>query len=81
VSNDKEEAFYEGSSKVAVAWWQSHRNKFTCDGTFHTGKFTIDKIEQGSKGKLKHGKAWVQFCVTQGEETLILSRSAYVDVK
>jgi hypothetical protein len=71
----------EGSSKVSVAWWQSHRNKFTCDGTFHTGTFTIDKVEQGSKGTLKKGKAWVQFCVTQGQETLILSRSAYVNVK
>jgi hypothetical protein len=46
-----------------------------------TAKFTIDKVEPGSKGKLKKGRAWVQFCVTQGEETLILSKSGRVKVK
>ena len=71
----------EGSSEISAAWWQSHRNTFTCDGQYHTAKFSIDKVEPGSKGKLKKGKAWVQFCVTQGEDTLILSRSAYVNVK
>ena len=71
----------EGSSKVSVAWWQSHRNTFTCDGQYHTAKFSIDKVEQGSKGRLKKGRAWVQFCVTQGEETLILSKSGWVRVK
>jgi hypothetical protein len=71
----------EGSSEVAHTWLQSHRNPFTCDSTFRTGTFTIDKVEPGSKGKLKKGKAWVQFCVTQGEETLVLSKSAWVGVK
>jgi hypothetical protein len=71
----------EGSSEKSAAWWQSHRNTFTCDGQYHTAKFTIDKVEPGSKGKLKKGRAWVQFCVTQGEETLILSKSGWVKVK
>jgi hypothetical protein len=70
----------EGSSKVASAWWQSHRNKFVCNGKYHSAKFTIDKVEPGSKGKLRKGKAWVQFCVTEGEETLILSKSGWVKV-
>jgi hypothetical protein len=70
----------EGSSKTSSAWWQSHRNKFVCNGKSHTATFTIDKVEPGSKGKLKDGKAWVQFCVTQGEETLILSKSGWVQV-
>jgi hypothetical protein len=71
----------EGSSKVSAAWWQSHRNTFTCDGQYHTAKFSIDKVEPGSKGRLKKGRAWVQFCVTEGEETLILSKSGWVKVK
>jgi hypothetical protein len=75
----------EGSSKIASAWWQSHRNKFTCNKLAHTGKFTIDTIERGSKGTLVPGKAWVQFCVTKGhtEKTtvLTLSKSGWVDVR
>jgi hypothetical protein len=71
----------EGSSKTAAAWWQSHRNKFVCNGKNHTATFSIDKVEKGSKGKLKDGKAWVQFCVTEGEQTLILSKSGWVGVK
>ncbi|MEA2419987.1 MAG: hypothetical protein QOE60_2193 [Thermoleophilaceae bacterium] len=71
----------EGSSKTAAAWWQSHRNKFVCNGKNHTATFSIDKVEPGSKGKLEDGKAWVQFCVTQGKQTLILSKSGWVGVK
>jgi hypothetical protein len=71
----------EGSSKTASAWWQSHRNKFVCNGKYHTATFSIDTVEPGSKGKLKDGKAWVQFCVTQGKQTLILSKSGWVSVK
>jgi hypothetical protein len=41
----------------------------------------VPQVEPGSKGKLKKGRAWVQFCVTQGEETLILSKSGWVKVK
>jgi len=74
----------EGSSKTAAAWWESHRNKFLCNGKPHTGTFSIDKIEKGSKGTLVPGKAWVQFCVTKGtteaNTKLILSKSGWVAV-
>jgi hypothetical protein len=74
----------EGSSKVSAGWWQSHRNRFVCNGRAHTGAFTIDKLEKGSKGALVHGSAWVQFCVTKGhtekDTVLILSKSGWVKV-
>jgi hypothetical protein len=74
----------EGSSKTAAAWWESHRNKFVCNGKSNTAAFTIDKVEKGSKGKLVTGKAWVQFCVTKGtteaNTKLILSKSGWVAV-
>jgi hypothetical protein len=74
----------EGSSKTAAAWWESHRNKFTCNGKTNTGTFAIDTVEKGSKGKLVSGSAWVQFCVTKGkteaDTKLILSKSGWVKV-
>jgi hypothetical protein len=74
----------EGSSKTAAAWWESHRNRFTCNAKAHTATFTIDTVEKGSKGKLVDGKAWVQFCVTTGkteaDTKLILSKSGWVKV-
>jgi hypothetical protein len=70
----------EGSSKAAAAWLQSHRNPITCDGQEHSAVFTVDKVEPGSKGTLKKGKAWLQFCITEGE-TLTVSKSAWVNVK
>ena len=74
----------EGSSKVSAGWWQSHRNRFACNGKPHTGTFTIDRVEKGSKGTLVHGSAWVQFCVTKGhtekDTVLILSKSGWVKV-
>jgi hypothetical protein len=69
----------EGSSRVAAAWLQSHRNRFTCDGAAHTATFTVDKQEKGSKGRLRKGRAWVQFCVTKGEG-LALSKTGWVAV-
>jgi hypothetical protein len=71
----------EGSSKVSSAWLQSHRNKITCDGKAHTTVFKLDKVEKGSKGTLRKGEAWIQFCVTQGEHDLTLSKSGWVHVK
>jgi hypothetical protein len=68
----------DGSSEVANAWLQSHRNPINCDGRFHTATFTIDKVEYGF-GKLKQGLAWVQFCVTEDMD-LTLSESAWVTV-
>jgi hypothetical protein len=74
----------EGSSKTAAAWWESHRNAFVCNGKPHTGTFSIDTVEKGSKGVLVNGKAWVQFCVTKGtteaNTKLILSKSGWVAV-
>jgi hypothetical protein len=57
-----------GFGGVASAWWQSHRGTFTCDGKRHTGWFTIDTVERGSRGELQKGWAWVQFCVTTDED-------------
>jgi hypothetical protein len=70
----------EGSSQFAAAWLQSHPSpaSFTCDGQWHTGTFEIDTAEQGW-GELKHGQAWVQFCLI-GEATFI-SESRWVAVR
>ena len=43
----------EGSSQVAKTWLQSHRNPIVCDGASHDTVFTLDKVEPGSKGRLK----------------------------
>jgi hypothetical protein len=59
---------------------ESHRNKFICNGRMHTSRFSIDTIEKGSKGTLRTGTAWVQFCVTKGQEDLVLSKSGWVRV-
>jgi hypothetical protein len=81
----------EGSSQAAKTWLQSHRNPITCDGRSQTAVFTLDKVEPGSKGKLKAkrgkhaAKAYIQFCVTapgEGEEgELTLSKSGFVSVR
>src|SRR5581483_12408163 len=31
----------EGSSRVAATWWDSHRNRFVCNGKAHTASVTI----------------------------------------
>lgn len=69
----------EGSSKAAAAWLESHRNPVSCSGTWHTASFKIDTVEKGSKGKLRSGYAWVQFCVTT-KKGLTLSRAGWVRV-
>ena len=83
----------EGSSQVAKAWFQSHRNPIVCDGNRQTAVFTLDKVEPGSKGRLKakgkhnRGRAYIQFCVTlpptdpNGEGELTLSKSGWVKVR
>src|SRR4051812_48636846 len=83
----------EGSSRKAKTWLQSHRNPIVCDGTSHTAVFTLDKVEPGSKGRLKGragrhaAKAYIQFCVTLppaapgGEGELTLSKSGWVSVR
>ena len=69
----------EGSSKFAHTWLQSHRNTVTCDGKKHTKTFTVDKVEPGSKGRLKAGRAWLQFCVTD-VNALTVSKAGWVKV-
>ena len=68
----------EDSSAIADTWLQSHVGKFTCDGKWHTDKFTIDTLEQGF-GELEKGQAWVQFCLIG--ETTFLSESRWVAVR
>jgi hypothetical protein len=47
--------------------------------------FYIDTFEPGSKGRLRRGFAWVQFCITTGETEadtkLIVSKAKFVRVK
>jgi hypothetical protein len=73
----------EGSSQLAATWQHSHRNPIVCDGRQRTQVFTVDEQEWGGKGALRKGKAWVQFCITYGDETaggLEVSESAWVTV-
>jgi hypothetical protein len=75
----------EGSSRTSAAWWDTHRDPISCNGAFHTALFTIDHVEHGTKGQLRGGTAWVQFCITTGtteaNTKLLLSRSGWVHVK
>jgi hypothetical protein len=74
----------EGSSRSSAAWWDTHRDPVLCTGGWHTGTFTIDHVEKGTKGQLKPGTAWVQFCITTGtteaNTKLRLSKSGWVHV-
>lgn len=56
-----------GFGGAATAWWQSHRDSFTCDGRRHVAWFTVDTVEEGSRGQLRKGWGWVQFCITTDE--------------
>jgi hypothetical protein len=57
-----------GFGGAATVWWQSHRNTFTCDGKRHVAWFTVDTVEPGSRGQLKKGWSWVQFCITTADD-------------
>ena len=57
-----------GFGGVAAAWWQSHRGSFTCDGKRHVAWYTVDTLEPGSRGELKSGFGYVQFCITTEED-------------
>jgi hypothetical protein len=62
----------EGSSTIAAAWSDSHRDPVTCDGKWHTDTFTVDQLERGTPntfGPLAKGKAWVQFCLFDATTT------------
>jgi hypothetical protein len=69
-----------GFGGLAATWWQSHRNTFTCDGKRHVAWFTVDTVEPGSRGQLRKGSAWVQFCITVGEEGLSAIRMQWSNV-
>jgi hypothetical protein len=56
-----------GFGGAASAWWQSHRGSFTCDGKRHVAWFTVDTVEEGSRGQLQKGWGWAQFCITTDE--------------
>ena len=74
-----------GSSAISEAWLQTHRRALTCDNRWHYDSFTIDTVEGGSKGKLKAGWAWYQFCLTKSgapgtEGTLLINESGWARV-
>lgn len=63
-----------GGLGAATTWLDSHRNPITCDTRWHTQVFTIDQVEPNwngggvKPGSLAKGEAWVQFCLTSGDE-------------
>jgi hypothetical protein len=70
-ANGKKDAAISGPGSgfggQAPTWFQSHRGYFRCDGKKHTGRFTADLTEPGSRGNLRKGVAWVQFCLTKAD--------------
>ncbi|BDZ45859.1 hypothetical protein [Naasia aerilata] len=61
-----------GFGHVAATWSQTHVGDIVCDGRTHVVKVTVDQTEQGY-GTLGKGDAWVQFCLTFGEENIVWS--------
>jgi hypothetical protein len=61
-----------GFGGAASAWWQSHRGSFTCDGKRHVAWYTVDTVEEGSRGQLQKGWGWVQFCITTDEDLSVI---------
>ena len=71
----------EGSSAIAEAWSDSHRNAVTCDGRVRTAVFTVDQLEPyftengptGQKsdvyGPLRRGWGWTQLCLFDDANT------------
>ena len=57
-----------GFGSAVGAWWQSHAGRFTCDGKRHVAWFTVDTVEEGSRGQLNKGWGWVQFCITTDDD-------------
>ncbi len=72
-----------GSSAVvaqtAGGWWQSHPTNFTCNGRWQIDTFTIGTFEYGI-GQLERGQAWLQFCLSHGEEVLEVNLTRWVRV-
>ena len=59
-----------GFGGVAAAWWDSHRGSFTCDGKRHVAWYTVDTVEEGTRGQLQSGWGYVQFCITTDEDLI-----------
>lgn len=60
----------EGSSGISDAWLQRHPgpDEFTCDGTWHTGTWSVDAgLTEYGFGELERGQVYVQFCLTGPE--------------
>lgn len=63
-----------GGFGQATTWLDSHRFAVDCDGKWHTDKFVVDQLEPNwngggvKPGALADGEAWVQFCLTGGNE-------------
>ena len=69
------------SSGSSAVWNQSHPQNFTCDGNWHTDIFTIGdgSLEYGF-GTFAPGQAWVQFCLTSGDETQLVMDTRWAAV-
>jgi hypothetical protein len=46
-------------------------------GKKRTQTFSVDSLEPGSKGALVHGRAYVQFCLTEGEGNLVIYETGF----
>lgn len=62
----------EGSSQYAAAWLQNHP-ALNCDGRNHVESFKIDNFTEYGFGTLKKGVAWIQFCMTRGDDFGIIA--------
>ena len=79
----------EGSGGLgqATTWLDSHRNPVTCDGKWHADRFTVDQVEPNwngggvKPGALAKGEAWVQFCLTSGDESNGYSDMQFLKVR
>ena len=59
-----------GFGGVAATWWDSHRGSFTCDGKRHVAWYSVDTVEEGTRGQLQSGWGYVQFCITTDEDLI-----------
>jgi hypothetical protein len=57
-----------GFGGVAAAWWDSHRGTFSCDGKRHVAWYSVDTVEEGTRGQLQSGWGYVQFCITTDQD-------------
>src|SRR4051812_26755681 len=62
----------EGSSEFAAGWLQNHP-ALDCDGRNHVQSFKVDNYTEYGFGTLKKGQAWVQFCMSRGDDFQIVA--------